>query len=283
MRPFAALAALALVVAMGCAGRLGPPGSDAPNAPAVPEDTPVAPSSPALHESPVTASIPRCDQVAQIFAQREYYRDSPIYVANEMPVEEVRDWAVRQPGFEEIWIDRDHLGWIAVAFSVEAEARQAELEERFPGVGVVAVPVDWTMAELHALQRRVMDELSAIATSSSISVTQGVVTIGLGVLKRKRIAAVEEHFAAERVCIEGVDPADAPAEGPQQPSGDGWRLLADEQGAGAPYRTIATGLVRGSLEGDRIARRYSGRGLPVPGGDLFRRGVRLELPGNTAR
>lgn len=183
-----------------------------------------------------------CDEIEPISAPADWYRDSPIYVANEMPAEQIRAWAAAKPGFEEIWIDRDHAGWITVAFSIDADVRQAELEAEFPDVGVVALGVEWTMVELVELQRRVGEELRPIFDlSSGISVTQGVVSIGVGVLKPDRIAAIEDRFAGERVCVEGTDPADAPSEGPQAPAGDGWRLLADEPGVGSPYRTgIAT-------------------------------------------
>lgn len=187
-------------------------------------------------------STPRCEDVSRISAPAERYRDSPIYVANEQPTEEIRAWAAGKPGFEELWIDREHLGWITVAFSVDAEARQAEFEKLFPEVGVVAVGVDWTIAELETLQQRVSDEIGPLfPVSSWTSVTQGVVGIGVGVLKPDRIAAIEERFAGEPICIEGADPADVPVAGPQPQQGEGWRLLADEQGAGHPYRTgIAT-------------------------------------------
>lgn len=183
-------------------------------------------------------SIPRCDEVPLIAADPALYRDTPIYVGNEMPAEEIRAWAAGKPGFESIWIDREHLGWITVAFSSDAAARQAELAETFPDVGAVAVEVDWTMAELHALQARIGEELGAtLEVSSWISVQQGVVGIGLGVLRAERIAQVVELFGDAPVCIEGLDPADVPAAGPQQAEGHGWRLLADEAGAGEPYRT----------------------------------------------
>ncbi len=186
--------------------------------------------------------IPLCESVEPISAPADRYRDTPIYVANEMPVDEIRAWAAARPGFEDIWIDRDHAGWITVAFSRDVDARQAELEKQFPEVGAVAVGVDWTTAELEELQRRVAQEIAPLfPVNSWTSVTQGVVGIGIGVLEADRIAAVEEHFAGERVCIEGADPADVPAEGPQPQQGDGWRLLADQQGVGQPYRTgIAT-------------------------------------------
>jgi hypothetical protein len=183
------------------------------------------------------AGLTHCEDIAEVSAPPERYGDEPIYVANEMPVEEVRAWSATKPGFEEIWIDRDHLGWITLAFSVDADARQAELEEVFPGVGVVAVGVDWTMAELEELQRRIGEELSPIFDlSSGISVQKGVVSIGVGVLTEERLAAIEERFGDDPICIEGTDPAAAPPDGPQARAGDGWRLLADER-AGQPYRT----------------------------------------------
>ncbi len=229
-RPLMILGCFLALVTSACGGRFG--ASSAPSEPNVPSS--VAPAG-------AVPAVPRCDQVAAVSAPTEWYRDSPIYVANEMPVDEIRAWAMTQPGFEEIWIDRDHAGWVTVAFSQDAKARQADLEGQFPDAGAVAVAVDWKMSELEALQQRIGEELSPLFdVSSGISVTQGVVSIGVGVLKPDRVAAVEEQFAGERVCIEGTDPADAPAAGPQAPNGDGWRLLADEL-AGQPYRTgIAT-------------------------------------------
>ncbi len=108
-----------------------------------------------------------------------------------MPADEIRAWATDKPGFEEIWIDRDHLGWISVAFSADSDARQVELEAEFPDVGAVVVDVDWTLAELMELQRRVIEEVGPLfPVSSGISVTQGAVTIGLGVLHEERVAAI---------------------------------------------------------------------------------------------
>ena len=228
-RRFVILGCFIALMTSACGGRLGAPAGSA--------------QEPPISAAPQVAAgtVPACDEVEAVSAPAEWYRDSPIYVANEMPVDEIRTWAMTQPGFEEIWIDRDHAGWVTVAFSKDAEARQADLEEQFPDAGAVAVAVDWHMSELEELQQRIGEELSPLFDlSSGISVTQGVVSIGVGVLKPERVAAVEERFAGERVCIEGTDPADAPDEGPQAPNGDGWRLLADEL-AGQPYRTgIAT-------------------------------------------
>jgi hypothetical protein len=181
--------------------------------------------------------FPRCGDVPPIAAPADWYRDSPIYVGNEMPVEAVQQWASRQPGFQDLWIDRGHHGWITVGFTAAAEARQADLEREFPGVGVVAVTMDRPKAELEALQQRVQQHLIAhfpIATYGLID--HGVVGVGLGVLSDERLALLEEAFAGEPICVDGADPADVPKPGPQAAAGDGWRLLADEQ-AGDVYRT----------------------------------------------
>ena len=198
--------------------------------------------SPDATSHTTATSVPRCEEIEWISAPADRYGDSPIYVANEQPTEEIRAWASGQPGFEEIWVVRDHLGWITVAFSADAEARQAELDRLFPDVGVVAVEVEWSLEELLELQQRIGDELGPLFEPSTwASVQQGVVGIGVGVLAPERIAAIKERFGDEPICIEGTDPADAPAAGPQAPAGDGWRLLADELGVGFPYRTgIAT-------------------------------------------
>lgn len=196
---------------------------------------PVAPGA----SAPGAGAVPRCADVPIVSAPPEAYRDTPIYVANEQPTEELRAWAQGKPGFEGLWLDRDHLGWITLAFSQDVEARQAELREQFPDVGVVAVAVDWTTAELDALRSRVAAEMTPLLDSWSLgtSVTQGVVTLGVGVLTPERVALVEERFAGERICVDGMDPASVPAPGAQPQAGDGWRLLLDRKATGQPYRT----------------------------------------------
>ncbi len=213
--------------------------------------------------SPVSAgSIPRCEDVPSISAPADRYRDSPIYVANEQPTEEVRAWAAGQPGFEDLWLDRDHLGWITLAFSVEADARQAELEQLFPDVGVVAVEVDWVKSDLDALKGRVVEEIAPLfSMSAGVSITQGVVTVGVGVLTAERINAVESRFAGEPVCIDGVDPAAVPVPGPQPLAGDGWRLVLDQKALGLPYRT---GVAWDQASYERLWREIGASETPPP-------------------
>ena len=145
----------------------------------------------------VPAVVPMCDDVPPISAAATLYRDAPIYVANEMPVDEVRAWAAAQPGFEDIWIDREHLGWITLAFSRDADLRQLELRQRFPDVGAVVVAVPWTMADLEHLQAEVHQRLPFVS-GSGIQSQRGVVTIFVGPLLPERVAAVQSDGRAGR-------------------------------------------------------------------------------------
>lgn len=217
-RGLLAVASLACLVLVGCSGGTPPERPDAPG-------------------EIGGSSLPRCADVPEISVPSETFRATPIYVGNEQPIEELRAWAQQKPAFEELWIDRDHNGWVVLAFSEDAAARQRELEADFPDVGVVSVEVPWTMAELERIQAEVTRDLMPEPVSvSGISVLQGVVTLGIGLLTPERVALIEERFAGEPVCIDGIDPADAPAPGQQPPAGDGWRLLADEL-TGQAYRT----------------------------------------------
>ena len=188
--------------------------------------------------APSAGTVPVCASLPLIAPPEDAFRDSPIYVANEMPEDEIGEWARTRPGFEVLWIDREHAGWVVVAFSSDAEARQAELAEAFPGAGAVAIQVDWKMADLERLQQRVTDELQSRFDSFAVSidVMRGRVDAAIGVLSEDRIAAVSSRFAGERICVSGLDPGEAIPEGPQPAGGEGWRLLASEK-VGETFRT----------------------------------------------
>jgi hypothetical protein len=201
--------------------------------------TTAPPASTATSGGVVASTLPSCSEFPQIFAPDEAYGDSPMYFANEMPTEQVRAWASTQPGFEAIWLDREHNGWITVAFSEDAATRQAELATEFPDVGVVAVQVDWTLTELDNLQQRVTDFLSGLVDSSAVgrSENRGVVDITVGIIDDDVRAEIEQEFGGERVCLDAADPSTLPAPGPQAAAGDGWRLLVDRIDVGDIYRT----------------------------------------------
>jgi hypothetical protein len=209
-------------------------------------------------------SIPGCEDVPALAPPAVHLRDQPIYVANEQPVEELAAWARSHAGFEELWIDRDRLGWVVLAFSEDAPLRQAELTDRFPDVGAVVVEVDWTMEELTDLQDRLAADaaLLELGIATGVSVTQGVVSVELGELTPDRLSRLAP-YEGERLCVSGFDPAVLPSEGPQPQAGEGWRLLVDEL-AGEPFRT---GI---AADDDGLVRLWELVGLtsPVPPVDL---------------
>ena len=181
--------------------------------------------------------VPLCTDVPAITADPSLYTDTPKYVGNEMPVDEVQAWAVDQPGYAGIWIDRDHNGWVTVAFTQDTEARQSDIETMWPEDGVVAVAVDMSESDFAALQQRAHEELPAILQGSGTMINFGVLALHVGFLTEENVAAVNEVFAGEPVCIEGADPSLQVPAGPQPTEGAGWRLLVDQDGIGEVYRT----------------------------------------------
>ncbi|MDH3300883.1 MAG: hypothetical protein OES24_10285 [Acidimicrobiia bacterium] len=192
--------------------------------------------------------LTQCDpELPRLSADPSFYRDEPIYVGNEQPIEEVRAWASARPGYEDIWIDRDQNGWITVGFTGDATdvaERQAELTAEFPDVGVVAVAVPVTDAELWALRSEIEQELKNDPDlfenwGMGHSVSRGVVELSVPVLSEDYLEPLA-RFADRPLCVSGADPVDAVADGPQPTAGDGWRLL-DEDLTGWAYRTgVAT-------------------------------------------
>jgi hypothetical protein len=190
--------------------------------------------------SPSSSSFPACTDLPPIEAPAEWYRDRPVYVANEPPVERIKAWARRRPGYQEIWIDRDHSGWVTVAFTGDAEARQAELRAEFPDAGVVAVEVPTSAAELRRLQARahqLLDDAGIEFAGSGSDVDHWSVDLNVNVAD-ERVQQALAPVAGERICLS--DTGVPTPEGPQARAGDGWRLLGDEL-VGETYRTgIAT-------------------------------------------
>ena len=176
-----------------------------------------------------------------IAADPSFYRDAPVYVGNEQPSEEVRAWAEQQPGFADLWIDRDNNGWLVIGFTSDVDQRQAELEAEFPVVGVAAAQVEFGADELDALRNEVFATMTAngIPIQGGASVPSGEVNAFVGVLDEANLEPFAE-FGDDPVCFDGVDPEDAVIDGPQPTEGDGWRLLTVER-TGESYRTgIAT-------------------------------------------
>ena len=189
--------------------------------------------------SPHDDGLSRCDEVSLPTADPSRYRDTPKYVGNEMPTEAVRAWASQHHDFVDIWIDREHNGWVAAGFTGDVEDRQAEIEAEFPDEGVVAVQLDWTESGLADLRSRVVDELGDVVDiqASSIDSLRGYVRLQLPVLSDEDLSAIDDRFPGERICVEGLEPEDVVPPGPQPQVGDGWRLLVDRDEVGDIYRT----------------------------------------------
>ncbi|NNL47176.1 MAG: hypothetical protein HKO76_02285, partial [Acidimicrobiia bacterium] len=207
----------------------------------------------------IESSLPFCEDLERARAADGLYRDSPIYVGNEQPVEQVRAWADQQPGFVTLWIDRERNGWITVAFTQGAETRQRELRDQFPGVGAVAVNVGWTEAELSDLADRVVDVLRPLSWSFSVGSgsATGYVSVGTGVLSPERIGVLESNFAGEKICVSGINPEDAVPDGPQPDGGPGWRLLTATIDAGRTYWTDI------AWDAESYAKLWDDAGLPA--------------------
>lgn len=223
MRHTVLLCTVVALLATACGGRGGSGGADEPNA------------------AGGDGSLPRCGDLEPVAVPDELFGDTPVYVGNEQPVEEVQAWASSYESFQEVWIDRDHNGWLVVGFTGDVEEVRADAAERFPDDGVVVVQVERSLDELLALQEQA-HERSSLVQGSSSDVRIGRVELYVPRLTDEVVAELSAEFAGEPVCLSGGDPVDAPVDGPQPTEGDGWRLLAAEQGSSSfAFRTgIAT-------------------------------------------
>jgi len=206
-----------------------------------------------------------CEDVPDLAAPPEAYRDEPVYDWDEAPIDEVEAWAKDQPGYGGIVIDYKRNGWITVAFTQDAEARQRDLEEAFPGAGVVAVPVGRTTAELDALVDRVDKELPPLLEShgfdahmAGVYMHKRTVFLTAVVLTEDLRGEIERRFSGEPLCVDGLDPATVPALGPQPSGGDGWRLLSEGRGLDGPGRISLV------TDAASFAERWASRDAPVP-------------------
>lgn len=185
------------------------------------------------------SSIAWCGDVDEVQPDPALFRDTPVYIANEQPTRKVQKWARKQPGFADLWIDRDHLGWLVVAFSQDADLRQAEIEELFPDDGVVAVEVEHTTRELRKLQQRLSERFRRVPHWSGVDVTSNVVEFGVAYVTPELVRQLEAEFGGQPFCLDGRDPSERPVAGPQPTEGDGWTLIGYEHDSGPNYRTGA--------------------------------------------
>jgi hypothetical protein len=193
------------------------------------------------------AGFPSCADAAMITADAALYRDEPQYGNATELVDAVLAWASGQTGFEELWLDRDHHGWVTVGFhgaDLDVAALQEQVAREFPGEGVVVVAVPYTLADLQSLMDRVMPALAAAGATPTggvgLDVPRGLMSVS-GVPASTEAEQALRQFAGEPLCVDAVDPSAFVPEGDQPTYGEGWRLLGHAEGAGEAYRTgVAT-------------------------------------------
>ena len=70
------------------------------------------------------AGFGSCVDAPTITADPALYRDEPRYGNAEALVAEVSAWAAGRPGFAQLWLDRDHHGWVTVGFAPGQRCRR---------------------------------------------------------------------------------------------------------------------------------------------------------------
>lgn len=136
--------------------------------------------------------------------------------------------------FAGVWWDGAAQEFVFTAVDVDRAATvlAGELD---PAVAHRVELVAHSDQELAAIQARVPE--LGLEASSGRRVWDAIVEIDLPILDDASLDAVLRVFAGDldAICVTGADPATVPPEGPQPTEGDGWRLLADQQGRGVPY------------------------------------------------
>ncbi len=193
------------------------------------------------------AGFPSCVDAAMITADAALYRDEPQYGNATELVDAVHAWASGQTGFEELWLDREHNGWVTVGFhgaDLDVAALQEQVAQEFPGDGVVVVAVPYTLDDLQSLMDRVMPALAADDATPTggvgLDVPRGLMSVS-GVPASTEAEQALRQFAGEPLCVDAVDPSAFVPEGDQPTEGEGWRLLGHAEGAGeATAHGVAT-------------------------------------------
>lgn len=176
-------------------------------------------------EAPVSG-VRSCNDIELPSAPEDWYDDEPVYVGNEMPVDAIRAFSSSLDGYVDIWIDRNHNGWVTVGFvDADVESHQAALEAQFPDDGVVAVQLPFTPEELDRVAVRLQTELPDDMDARNVDYLRGSVMVYGGLLTDERVALIEDAVGSDPVCIDGIDPSMMPDRGPQQASGEGWLFL----------------------------------------------------------
>jgi len=147
-----------------------------------------------------------------------------------------------EPWFAGVWLDNvHHVVGVGVARVADPDERQAELDTRFGAGSIRVVAVEHSEAELDAIRQSASAWLEGQDLRDyglGTALLQNVVRVDLEVLDPARVADLAAAAAGnEGLCVAGAEPDEVVPEGPQPQAGEGWRLLADEPGAGRAYAT----------------------------------------------
>lgn len=98
-----------------------------------------------------------------------------------------------------------HEGWLVIGVSGGALELQELLDAKYPGARVLAMPLDWTFAELTDLANRVTDATIELALTKPVRVSMsiGQVRVDLDRITEERVRALDQ-FAGQRVCVDGT-------------------------------------------------------------------------------
>ena len=175
-------------------------------------------------------------------APDEWYLDEPARGFEVSDLRAVRQYASTLDGFEQEWTNPGSNTWIHVGFvGVDVVQRQRELEEQFPDIGVVAVELDHSADELDALAAEVEDLLPEGMAVAYTHVKSGTIDVWVGKVTEEDRRALALLIDDYPLCAAGLVGDLIGEAGPQQTSGDGWRLLAQaEWGVGRQPRVVTT-------------------------------------------
>lgn len=158
-------------------------------------------------------------------APDDWYRDTPVYVGNNSPTDEVRRFASGLPGFETVWTDRDRYGWVSAGFvGVDVSEVQKLLEAEFPDDGVVAIELPYTRDELGQMASEIDAQLPEDMYALNYQEIWGRVEIFVGLLTRENVDIAATVAGDAPYCLMGLDPTEYD-QSPQVEEGEGWVFL----------------------------------------------------------
>lgn len=210
----------------------------------VPEPSPTA-STTTSTTSLVAAPVPRCHDVVQLtgtLLNADAPRLGPTQNLPDHVIEAANQLGAQHPDvFGGRWIDRDHGGVAFAATARHLELAQQLLDQVGPEWRVIAVLAPRTFDQGMELMQRVQT-LQLNAPDGPVfgwgySEATGFVSLNVELYTSEVVEELVAALGTDGYCIDGADPSTTVPPGPQPETGENWRLLLDEPGAGAPYAT----------------------------------------------